>query len=199
MIHQNILFLLPHVLFPVFVSSEVSFSLLNALSRAPSYRISISELSFFSTPPSLVYVFPWSYSASTGFINECPTQLLSKFPSFKNNFSEDVEKRFFFVSHLTGITYSNFYNNSGISNLYNDRMALSTLVRFYLVFFVNIGLLIGCLVLFIWLMNHYPPISANKVWCFLFKSSVVGFYFFKKISSYLDRTYKAMKCSFQMY
>ena len=101
-------------------------------------------MSFFSLPTSLMYFIIWNDPAPTGFITEYPAQWLSKFLSFKNYFSEDVQKGFFFVSCLTGMIYSKFSNKSRISNIYNDHRPLSILLGFYLVFsyLVNLDLLI---------------------------------------------------------
>ena len=122
----------------------------NDLSRASSFRISISKLSFLLSRPSWVSFLFWNYSESTGFINECPTQILSVFQSFKEYISEDVQKGLLFMSHLIRMKIPIISNESGISKIYNDHMSLSIHLVFncYFSFLVNICLCIRGFVFF---------------------------------------------------
>ena len=111
----------------------VFFLTFNAFSRAPSSRISISNSSFFSSPPSLMFLF----SVTT---HHHPVSSLSVLPNdypFFHHlkiFSEDLQKELF-LSRLIGMIYSNFSNESGIFNLYNNHITLSILLWFFLLFF----------------------------------------------------------------
>ena len=175
---SNIYPLLPHILFPWVFTYGVFFLTYNAFYRAPSSRISISKLSFFSSPPSLLSFLTWNDSASTVFITQCPTQWLSVSPSYN----------FFLWRYTKGITFYiifdrrdtfQFFNEYGISNVYNDHTPISIILGFFLLFFTflaNFGIYIGVLGLFTWLRNHLQPISVNKVWFFLLKYSGVDFF-----------------------
>ena len=120
----------------------------------------------------------WNVTASTSFITECPTQLLSCGQSFKNNLVEDIQNGVFLLPCLFGTAYSNcfqwiwYFQSLPWSHATCNWNCILSYYYYYLL--LNLGLFVGGLVLSILLRFHLTPISNKSVWRFLLKYSRVG-------------------------